>query len=335
MTTQIKDILKSRILVLDGAMGTMIQRHNLSEEQYRGERFKSVAMLQKGNIDLLTLTQPKIIEQIHTEYLEAGADIIQTNTFNTTTISMQDYEMQNYVYEMNYSAAKIARSIADEFTANNNSKPRFVAGSVGPTNKTTSMKPTGGKFSTINFDELQISYEQQIEALVDGGVDIIMIETVFDTLNAKAALCAAQNIFEKREKEIPIIVSATLSDKAGYTYTGETIEGFIASISHINLLSVGFNCSFGASTMKPHLKQLKSVSPFLVIAYPNAGLPNELGVYDETPEIMADIIKEYIDEGLVNIVGGCCGTTPQHIACITKVVDGVAPPTPSKERYKN
>lgn len=335
MTSQIKDILKWRILVLDGAMGTMIQRLNLTEEQYRGERFKSLATPQKGNIDLLTLSQPNVIEQIHREYLEAGADIIQTNTFNATTVSMENYGLQNYVYEINYMAAKIARSVADEFTVNNRSKPRFVAGSVGPTNKTTSIKQKGTKDGTIDFDELQISYEEQIEALMDGGVDIIMIETVFDTLNAKAALFATQNIFEKREKEIPIIVSATLSDRAGNTYTGESIEEFVASISHINLLSVGLNCSFGAAVMKPHLKQLKSVSPFFITAYPNAGLPNEMGVYHETPQKMADTIKEYIDEGLVNIVGGCCGTSPQHIASITKIVANVTPPTSLQDKYGN
>lgn len=328
MTSQIKDILKWRILVLDGAMGTMIQRLNLTEEQYRGERFRSVAASQKGNIDLLTLSQPNVIEQIHREYLEAGADIIQTNTFNATTVSMENYGLQDYVHEINYMAAKIARSVADEFTAKNSSKPRFVAGSVGPTNKTTSMKQKGTKVSTIDFDELLISYEEQIEALVDGGVDIIMIETVFDTLNAKAALFAVQNIFKKREKEIPIIVSATLSDRAGNTYTGESIEEFVASIRHINLLSVGLNCSFGAAEMKPHLKQLKSVSPFFVTAYPNAGIPNEMGVYHETPKKMTAIIKEYLDEELVNIVGGCCGTTPQHIASITKIVANATPPTP-------
>lgn len=328
MTSQIKDILKWRILVLDGAMGTMIQRLNLTEEQYRGERFRSVTASQKGNIDLLTLSQPNVIKQIHREYLEAGADIIQTNTFNATTVSMENYGLQDYVHEINYMAAKTARSVADEFTAKNSSKPRFVAGSVGPTNKTTSMKQKGTKVSTIDFDELLISYEEQIEALVDGGVDIIMIETVFDTLNAKAALFAVQNIFKKREKEIPIIVSATLSDRVGNTYTGESIEEFVASIRHINLLSVGLNCSFGAAEMKPHLKQLKSVSPFFVTAYPNAGIPNEMGVYHETPKKMTAIIKEYLDEELVNIVGGCCGTTPQHIACITKIVANATPPTP-------
>lgn len=328
MTSQIKDILKWRILVLDGAMGTMIQRLNLTEEQYRGERFRSVTASQKGNIDLLTLSQPNVIKQIHREYLEAGADIIQTNTFNATTVSMENYGLQDYVNEINYMAAKTARSVADEFTAKNSSKPRFVAGSVGPTNKTTSMKQKGTKVSTIDFDELLISYEEQIEALVDGGVDIIMIETVFDTLNAKAALFAVQNIFKKREKEIPIIVSATLSDRVGNTYTGESIEEFVASIRHINLLSVGLNCSFGAAEMKPHLKQLKSVSPFFVTAYPNAGIPNEMGVYHETPKKMAAIIKEYLNEELVNIVGGCCGTTPQHIASITKIVANATPPTP-------
>lgn len=328
MTSQIKDILKWRILVLDGAMGTMIQRLNLTEEQYRGERFRSVTASQKGNIDLLTLSQPNVIKQIHREYLEAGADIIQTNTFNATTVSMENYGLQDYVHEINYMAAKTARSVADEFTAKNSSKPRFVAGSVGPTNKTTSMKQKGTKVSTIDFDELLISYEEQIEALVDGGVDIIMIETVFDTLNAKAALFAVQNIFKKREKEIPIIVSATLSDRVGNTYTGESIEEFVASIRHINLLSLGLNCSFGAAEMKPHLKQLKSVSPFFVTAYPNAGIPNEMGVYHETPKKMAAIIKEYLNEELVNIVGGCCGTTPQHIASITKIVANATPPTP-------
>lgn len=328
MTSQIKDILKWRILVLDGAMGTMIQRLNLTEEQYRGERFRSVTASQKGNIDLLTLSQPNVIKQIHREYLEAGADIIQTNTFNATTVSMENYGLQDYVHEINYMAAKTARSVADEFTAKNSSKPRFVAGSVGPTNKTTSMKQKGTKVSTIDFDELLISYEEQIEALVDGGVDIIMIETVFDTLNAKAALFAVQNIFKKREKEIPIIVSATLSDRVGNTYTGESIEEFVASIRHINLLSVGLNCSFGAAEMKPHLKQLKSVSPFFVTAYPNAGIPNEMGVYHETPKKMTAIIKEYLDEKLVNIIGGCCGTTPQHIASITKIVANATPPTP-------
>ncbi len=331
MTSQIKDILTSRILVLDGAMGTMIQRYNLTEEQYRGEKFKNTEKLQKGNNDLLTLSQPKIIEQIHREYLRAGADIIETNTFNSTSISMEDYGMQEHVREMNFEAAKIARRAANEFTQNNPGKPRFVAGSIGPTSKTTSMSPRVEEpmYRDVTFDDLRASYEEQIEALIDGGIDVILFETVFDTLNAKAGLFAAQNIFKKIGKEVPIMLSVTLSDKAGRTLSGQTIEGFLTSIGHIPLLSVGLNCSFGASEMKPHLKQLKRISPLFVSAYPNAGLPNQLGDYDETPEKMSSQIKEFIDEGLVNIVGGCCGTTPEHIAKFVHLVDGISPPTAS------
>ncbi|MDD2475351.1 MAG: homocysteine S-methyltransferase family protein, partial [Dysgonamonadaceae bacterium] len=332
MTHQIQDILKSRILILDGAMGTMIQRYKLTEEQYRGDLFKNVEKLQKGNNDLLTLTQPEIIEQIHREYLEAGADIIETNTFNSNSISMVDYAMQDYVREMNIEAAIIARKAADEFITKTPNKPRFVAGSIGPTNKTTSMSPRVEEpmYRDVTFDNLRTSYEEQIEALMDGGIDLILLETVFDTLNAKAGLFAAQNIFRKKGKDIPIMLSVTLSDKAGRTLSGQTIEGFLTSISHVNLLSVGLNCSFGASEMKPHLKQLKRISPLFVSAYPNAGFPNQLGEYDETPEKMASQIREFIQEGLVNIVGGCCGTTPEHIAKFTQLVNGVAPPTSSK-----
>ena len=327
----IQDILKSRILLLDGAMGTMIQRYKLNEEQYKGERFKNTEKLQKGNNDLLTLTQASIIEQIHREYLEAGADIIETNTFNSTSISMEDYGMQEYVREMNIEAAKIARKVADEFTNKNPNRPRFVAGSVGPTNKTTSMSPRVDEpmYRDVTFDDLRMSYEEQIEALMDGGIDVILLETVFDTLNAKAGLFAAQNIFQKTGREVPIMLSVTLSDKAGRTLSGQTIEGFLTSISHINLLSVGLNCSFGASEMKPHLKQLKRISPLFVSAYPNAGLPNQLGEYDETPKKMASQIREFIEEGLVNIIGGCCGTTPEHIAEFVNLVEGETAPSPS------
>lgn len=327
----IQDILKSRILILDGAMGTMIQRYKLNEEQYKGERFKNTEILQKGNNDLLTLTQASIIEQIHREYLEAGADIIETNTFNSTSISMEDYGMQEYVREMNIEAAKIARKVADEFTNKNPNRPRFVAGSVGPTNKTTSMSPRVDEpmYRDVTFDDLRMSYEEQIEALMDGGIDVILLETVFDTLNAKAGLFAAQNIFQKTGREVPIMLSVTLSDKAGRTLSGQTIEGFLTSISHINLLSVGLNCSFGASEMKPHLKQLKRISPLFVSAYPNAGLPNQLGEYDETPKKMASQIREFIEEGLVNIIGGCCGTTPEHIAEFVNLVEGETAPSPS------
>lgn len=320
MTLQIKSILNSRILVLDGAMGSMIQRLNLTEEQYRGQRFKNIETPQIGNIDLLTLSKPEIIKNIHLKYLEAGADIIKTNTFNATNISMEKYGMQSFVYEINIKAATIARKIADEFTKNNTSKPRFVAGSVGPTDRTTSIIQKGKEYSNATFDELRISYEVQIEALMDGGIDLILFETVFDTLNAKAGLLAAQNIFQKRAKEVPIMLSVTLAKKEGITFSGETIEEFITSISNTNLLSLGFNC-FKASTMKPHLKELKRVSNFYISVHPNAGSPNQLGEYEETPDDMASHIEEFIDEGLVNIVGGCCGTTPQHIAKMVKLVD--------------
>ena len=333
MTHPILRILKSRILILDGAMGTMIQRYKLTEEEFRGKRFEKTNKLQKGNNDLLTITQPQIIEQIHREYLEAGADIIETNTFNSNSISMQDYDMENTIYELNLEAARIARKVADEFSHKDPNKPRFVAGSIGPTNKTTSMSPRveDPMYREVLFDDLRISYEEQIDALIHGGIDILLIETVFDTLNAKAALFAAQNIFMKRGKKIPIMISVTLSDKAGRTLSGQTVEGFLTSISHADLLSVGLNCSFGASDMKPHLKQLKRISPFYVSAYPNAGLPNQLGDYDETPQKMANQIKEFIDEGLVNIIGGCCGTTPQHIAEFTKLVKNVPAPSLNKK----
>ncbi|HTN69228.1 MAG TPA: methionine synthase [Dysgonamonadaceae bacterium] len=332
MKHPIQQILKSRILILDGAMGTMIQRYHLTEEQFRGERFKETDKLQKGNNDLLTITQPEIIEQIHSEYLEAGADIIETNTFNSTSISMQDYEMQDVVYELNRNAAKIARKVADDFSLNTPDKPRFVAGSIGPTNKTTSMSPRieSPMYRDITFDDLKHTYEEQIDALMKGGVDLLLIETIFDTLNAKAALFAAQNIFQKRGQELPKMVSVTLSDKAGRTLSGQTIGGFLTSISHLNLLSVGINCSFGASEMKPHLKDLKRISPYFVSAYPNAGLPNQLGEYDESPEKMSAQIKEFVDEGLVNIIGGCCGTTPAHIAKFTELVKNVPAPSPTK-----
>ncbi len=335
MTHSIQDVLKSRILVLDGAMGTMIQRYKLTEEQYKGERFKNSEKLQKGNNDLLTLTQPAIIEQIHREYLEAGADIIETNTFNSTSVSMEDYGMQEHVRELNFEAAKIARKVADEFTNKKPDKPRYVAGSIGPTNKTTSMSPRvdDPMYRDVTFDDLLTSYEEQIEALMDGGIDVILLETVFDTLNAKAGLFAAQNIFKKKGREVPIMLSVTLSDKAGRTLSGQTIEGFLTSISHIKLLSIGLNCSFGASEMKPHLKQLKRISPLFVSAYPNAGLPNQLGDYDETPDKMSSQISEFVNEGLVNIVGGCCGTTPDHIAEFVHLVDGVAPPTLSQPSH--
>ncbi|WP_436414788.1 methionine synthase [Petrimonas sp.] len=329
----IKELLKSRILILDGAMGTMIQRYKLSEEQFRGERFADAAKPQKGNNDLLSVTQPEIIGEIHRGYLSAGADIIETNTFNANAISMDDYGMVHLVREINASAAQVARKAADEFTAKNPDKPRFVAGAIGPTNKTASMSPDveNPMYRAVTFDDLCNVYFEQIDALVENGVDILLIETVFDTLNAKAALFAANEVAKKHGKSTPISLSATLSDKAGRTLSGQTIEAFLASVSHADLLSVGLNCSFGASDMKPYIKQLRRVSPFYLSAYPNAGLPNQLGEYDETPEKMAAQIQEFIDEGLVNIIGGCCGTTPEHIAKYAEMVTCVTPPTPVKQ----
>lgn len=330
---KIKEILESRILILDGAMGTMIQRYKLTEEEYRGEQFRDAAKLQKGNNDLLSITQPKIIDEIHRSYLAAGADIIETNTFNANAISMDDYGMAHLVREINASAAQIARKAADEFTAQNPRKPRFVAGSIGPTNKTASMSPDveNPMYRAVTFDDLRDVYYEQIDALVENGVDILLIETIFDTLNAKAALFATHEVGKKRGRNIPVSLSVTLSDKAGRTLSGQTIDAFLASVSHANLLSVGLNCSFGASDMKPYVKQLRRVSPFYLSAYPNAGLPNQLGEYDETPEKMASQIREFIDEGLVNIVGGCCGTTPEHIAKYVEIVADVVPPAPVEQ----
>lgn len=319
---QLYNALNSRILVLDGAMGTMIQKYKLGEEDYRGDRFKDWHSPLKGNNDLLSLTRPDIIEAIHKEYLEAGADIIETNTFSATTIAMADYHMEDLVYELNFESAKIARKACDEYTAKTPEKPRFVAGSVGPTNKTASLSPDVNDpgFRAITFDELRIAYKQQCEALLDGGVDLLLVETIFDTLNAKAALFAIDEIQEERNIQIPIMVSGTITDASGRTLSGQTAEAFLISVSHLNLLSVGFNCALGAKQLTPYLETLSNNSEFYVSAYPNAGLPNAFGQYDESPEHMASQIKEYAEKGLVNIVGGCCGTTPPHIKAIAETV---------------
>ncbi|MFT4071318.1 MAG: methionine synthase [Dysgonamonadaceae bacterium] len=331
MSHSIQDILKNRILVLDGAMGTMIQRYKLKEEDFRGERFKDWNVLLKGNNDLLVLTRPDVIGAIHRQYLEAGADIIETDTFNATTISMEDYKMSHLAREINVQAAKLARKAADEFTANNPDKPRFVAGSIGPTNKTASMSPKVEDpiYRAVTFDDLRIAYKEQIEGLLEGGVDLLLIETIFDTLNAKAAIFAAEEVFEEKGVKLPVMISVTLSDKAGRTLSGQTIGAFTASVGHIDILSIGLNCSFGASDMKPFLKELGRISSHYISAYPNAGLPNQFGEYDETPEIMAGQIREYIDERLVNIIGGCCGTTPDHIAQYNKLIAQATPHTPA------
>ena len=319
--------LQQRILVLDGAMGTMLQRYQFTEEDYRGERFKNWESPLKGNNDLLSLTQPHAIEAVHRKYLEAGADIIETNTFSATTIAMADYHMEDLVYELNYESAKIARKVCNEFTALTPEKPRFVAGSIGPTNKTASLSPDVNVpgYRAITFDELRIAYKQQAEALLDGGSDILLVETIFDTLNAKAALFAIDQIQEERKIQIPIMVSGTITDASGRTLSGQTAEAFLVSISHLNLLSVGFNCALGAKQLTPYLETISNNSEFFISAYPNAGLPNAFGQYDESPEFMAEQIREYAEKGLVNIVGGCCGTTPDHIAAIAKIVKNYQP----------
>ncbi|MFV0468956.1 MAG: methionine synthase [Dysgonomonas sp.] len=333
MRYDIKKILKDRILVLDGAMGSLIQQYKLTEEDFRGERFADATILQKGNNDLLCLTRPDVIEAIHCQYLDAGADIIETNSFNANAISLEDYAMAHLTKEINTAAARIARNAADRYTAQNLDKPRLVAGSIGPTNKTASMSPVVEDpiYRAVTFDDIHRIYKEQIEGLIDGGVDLLLIETIFDTLNAKAALFAAEEVRKERNIDVPIMISVTLSDKGGRTLSGQTIGGFLASVSHIDFLSVGLNCSFGASEMKPFLKELGRLAPSFISAYPNAGLPNQFGEYDETPEIMARQIKEYIDEGLVNILGGCCGTTPAHIAEYAKLVEGAEPHRPAKK----
>lgn len=325
----IKDLLHKKILILDGAMGTMLQRYKFTEEDFRGERFKEWKHPLQGNNDLLSLTQPEAIAEVHRKYFAAGADIVETNTFSGTTIAMADYHMEKLVYELNYESARLAKKVAEEFTQNEPSKPRFVAGSIGPTNKTASMSPDVNDpgFRAISFDELRIAYKQQVEALLDGGADLLLVETIFDTLNAKAALFAIEEVKEERNMEVPIMVSGTITDASGRTLSGQTAEAFLISISHISILSVGFNCALGAKQLVPHLEVISAKSDYAISAHPNAGLPNAFGEYDETPEQMAAQIREYAEKGLVNIVGGCCGTTPEHITAIAEVVKEFKPRT--------
>ncbi len=329
-TKTIQQLIRERILVLDGAMGTMIQQYNLSEADFRGERFKEAKGQLKGNNDLLCLTRPEVIEDIHRKYLKAGADIIETNTFNATSVSMADYHVEAYCREINLAAARLARRMADEFTALNPEKPRFVAGSVGPTNKTCSMSPdvNNPAFRALTFDELQAAYCEQMEALLEGGVDTLLIETIFDTLNAKAAIRAAELSMEKTGRKVPLMLSVTVSDVGGRTLSGQTLDAFLASVEHADIFSIGLNCSFGARQLKPFLERLAARAPYYISAYPNAGLPNTLGQYDQTPEDMAAEVKEYIDEGLVNIIGGCCGTTEKYIAKYQDLIQGVQPRVP-------
>jgi len=327
MTDKLKQALSKRILVLDGAMGTMLQAYKFTEEDFRGERFADFHIPLKGNNDLLSITQPKAIAEIHGKYFAAGADIIETNTFSSTVIAMADYELEDVVYELNFASAKIAKEVAQSFTDREPHKPRFVAGSIGPTNKTASMSPDVNDpgFRAVSFDQLRLAYKQQVEALIDGGVDILLVETVFDTLNAKAALFAIEEVKEERNSDIPVMVSGTITDASGRTLSGQTAEAFLISISHIPLLTVGFNCALGASQLQPHLEAIASRTTFGISAHPNAGLPNAFGAYDETPEQMASQIKKYIDKSLVNIIGGCCGTQPEHIKAIAALVENVTP----------
>ncbi|MBU2939930.1 homocysteine S-methyltransferase family protein [Lacinutrix sp. C3R15] len=325
--SNINQILQQHILVLDGAMGTMLQQYNFTEEDFRGERFKDYPTSLKGNNDLLSLTQPEAIATIHAKYFEAGADIVETNTFSGTTIAMADYNMEDLVYELNYESAKIAKKVAEEFTKQNPDKPRFVAGSIGPTNRTASLSPDVNRpeYRAITFEELRIAYKQQVEALIDGGVDLLLVETIFDTLNAKAALFAIEEVKEERNIDIPIMVSGTITDASGRTLSGQTVEAFLTSISHIPLLSVGFNCALGAEQLKPYLQRLSDNTEFFTSAHPNAGLPNAFGEYDQTPKEMQAFIEEYLQDNLINIIGGCCGTSPEHIKAIAEVAKKYKP----------
>ena len=318
--SQIETLLKERILVLDGAMGTMIQAYDFKEADFRAKRFKDHPVPLQGNNDLLTLTQSEAIKSIHAKYFQAGADIVETNTFSSTSIGMADYEMEDWVYELNYEAAKIAKEVAEDFTAKEPHKPRFVAGSIGPTNRTASMSPDVNDpgFRAVTFQDLVTAYKEQVEGLIAGGADILLVETVFDTLNAKAALFAIHELKQQNNWNHPIMVSGTITDASGRTLSGQTVEAFTVSVSHIPLMSIGFNCALGADQLYPYLKRLSDLTPFATSAHPNAGLPNAFGAYDQTAEEMRDLVQKYLEDTLVNIVGGCCGTTPDHIRLIAE-----------------
>ena len=326
--TVFKAQLDRRVLVLDGALGTMIQQYNLAESDFRGNLFGDVSQQIKGDNDVLNLTRPDVIAEIHEKYLKAGADIIETNTFNATSVSQADYGMQTHVREMNLAGARLARKLADSYSTPE--KPRFVAGSVGPTNKTCSMSPdvNDPAFRSLTFTDLQQAYTEQMTALIEGGVDVLLIETIFDTLNAKAAIFAAEKAMKAMGKKVPLMLSVTVSDVGGRTLSGQTLDAFLASVSHADIFSVGLNCSFGAEQMKPFLRHLANHAPYYISVYPNAGLPNSLGQYDETPDHMASVIKTYLDEQLVNIVGGCCGTTDEYIAAYQPLVKEAKPHIP-------
>ncbi len=328
--------LAKRVLILDGAMGTMIQRYDLGEEEYRGERFRDFQTSLKGNNDLLVLTQPKLIQDIHEKFLEAGADIIETDTFNANRISMADYQMEDLVYEINFEAARIARETADRYSRFTPDKPRWVAGSIGPTNKTASLSPDvqDPAFRAVTFDDLYQAYREQAMGLIDGKVDMLVVETIFDTLNAKAALVAITDIFEERNINLPIVASVTVTDLSGRTLSGQTLEAFLYSIYHFDLFALGLNCSLGARDLRPYLEEFSRIAPFPLMVYPNAGLPNQFGNYDETPETMAGYMKDFLEEGFVNIVGGCCGTTPEHIQKLVDLAAGYKPRVVPKRKHE-
>lgn len=308
-------------MVIDGAMGTMIQRHKLEEADYRGTRFTDHPHPLQGNNDLLSITQPDIIKDIHRQYLLAGADILETNTFSSTSIAQADYHLESLVYELNFQSAKIAKEIAVEISNTTPDKPRFVAGAIGPTNRTASLSPDVNSpgYRAVSFDDLRLAYKDQVKGLLDGGADLLLVETVFDTLNAKAAVFAIQEYFDEANVEVPIMVSGTITDASGRTLSGQTTEAFLISLSHVPMLSIGLNCALGASQLRPYLQILSEHAPFFISAYPNAGLPNAFGHYDQTPDEMANEVEEYLKEGLINIVGGCCGTTPEHIIKIAEL----------------
>ena len=319
--------MRSRILVLDGAMGTMIQQYKLEEEDFRKGWFEDHEKSLKGNNDLLVLTRPEIIQEIHEKYLEAGADIIETNTFSGTSIAQEDYNLQDYAYEINKHGAEIAKKAAEKYTQKTPEKPRFVAGSIGPTNRTASISPDVNDpgFRNVTFEALVKAYEEQTHGLIDGGADLLLVETVFDTLNAKAALFAIENVQEEKGTDLPVMVSGTITDASGRTLSGQTTEAFLVSVSHAKPLSIGLNCALGAKELRPYLQVMRQKSDYFVSAHPNAGLPNEMGEYDQSPEQMANQIKVFLDEGLVNIIGGCCGTTPEHIQEMAKLAQDYKP----------
>lgn len=325
----IQQAAAERILVLDGAMGTMIQKYRLGEKDFRNAELENHSSPLQGNNDLLSLTRPEIIEEIHDTYFEAGADIAETNTFSSTRIAQADYGLEHLAYELNLRSAQIAKKSAEKWSAKTPDKPRFVAGSIGPTNKTASLSPDVNDpgFRAVTFDELKEAYEEQIKGLMDGGADVLLIETVFDTLNAKAAMVAAQEVFEQKGTELPVMISGTITDASGRTLSGQTARAFLVSVSHMNLFSIGLNCALGTEQLMPYLDTLATFSPFKVSAHPNAGLPNEMGEYDQSPEQMRDFIQAYLDRGLIDIIGGCCGTTPAHIRAIADLVQQHQPRT--------